>query len=39
LQERTDNVLSVLLNNPDFIDQLLRCFEPLALVFAVVEEG
>ncbi|RZK92322.1 MAG: bacillithiol biosynthesis BshC, partial [Hymenobacter sp.] len=39
LQERTDNVLSVLLNNPGFIDQLLQCFEPLALVFAVVEEG
>ncbi len=38
LQERTDNVLSVLLNNPGFIDQLLRCFAPLALVFAVVEE-
>jgi bacillithiol biosynthesis cysteine-adding enzyme BshC len=38
LQERTDNVLSVLLNNPGFIDQLLACFEPLALVFAVVEE-
>jgi uncharacterized protein YllA (UPF0747 family) len=39
LQERTDNVLSVLLNNPGFIDQLMQCFEPLALVFAVVEEG
>ena len=39
LQERTDNVLSVLLNNPGFIDQLIRCFEPLALVFAVVEEA
>lgn len=39
LQERTDNVLSVLLNNPGFIDQLVQCFEPLALVFAVVEEG
>lgn len=38
LQERTDNVLSVLLNNPGFIDQLLACFEPLALVFAIVEE-
>jgi bacillithiol biosynthesis cysteine-adding enzyme BshC len=39
LQERTDNVLSVLLNNAGFIDQLMQCFEPLALVFAVVEEG
>ncbi|HET9505093.1 MAG TPA: bacillithiol biosynthesis cysteine-adding enzyme BshC [Hymenobacter sp.] len=39
LQERTDNVLSVLLNNPGFIDQLLHCFEPLTLVFAVMEEG
>jgi bacillithiol biosynthesis cysteine-adding enzyme BshC len=39
LQERTDNVLSVLLNNPGFIDQLMQCFEPLALVFAVVEEA
>ena len=39
LQERTDNVLSVLLNNPGFIDQLIQCFEPLALVFAVVEEA
>jgi bacillithiol biosynthesis cysteine-adding enzyme BshC len=38
LQERTDNVLSVLLNNSSFIDQLMQCFEPLALVFAVVEE-
>jgi uncharacterized protein YllA (UPF0747 family) len=38
LQERTDNVLSVLLNNPGFIGQLVQCFEPLALVFAVVEE-
>ena len=38
LQERTDNVLSVLLNNPDFIGQLLACFEPLALEFAVLEE-
>jgi bacillithiol biosynthesis cysteine-adding enzyme BshC len=39
LQERTDNVLSVLLNNPGFIDQLMQCFEPLKLEFAVVEEG
>ncbi len=39
LQERTDNVLSVLLNNPDFIEQLMQCFEPLKLEFAVVEEG
>jgi len=39
LQERTDNVLSILLNNPGFIGQLLACFEPLALEFAVVQEG
>jgi bacillithiol biosynthesis cysteine-adding enzyme BshC len=39
LQERTDNVLSVLLNNPGFMDQLMQCFEPLKLEFAVVEEG
>lgn len=39
LQERTDNVLSILLNNPGFIEQLLACFEPLALEFAVVQEG
>ena len=39
LQERTDNVLSVLINNPKFIDQLVVAFEPLALQFAVVEEA
>jgi bacillithiol synthase len=39
LQERTDNVLSILLNNPSFIEQLLACFEPLALEFVVVQEG
>ncbi|TDN40082.1 bacillithiol biosynthesis cysteine-adding enzyme BshC [Hymenobacter sp. UV11] len=39
LQERTDNVLSILLNNPGFIGQLLACFEPLKLEFAVVQEG
>jgi len=39
LQERTDNVLSILINNPGFIGQLLACFEPLALEFAVVQEG
>jgi bacillithiol biosynthesis cysteine-adding enzyme BshC len=39
LQERTDNVLSVLINNPGFIGQLLACLEPLALEFAVVQEG
>ncbi len=38
LQERTDNVLSILINNPGFIGQLLACFEPLALEFAVVQE-
>jgi uncharacterized protein YllA (UPF0747 family) len=39
LQERVDNVLSVLINNPAFIAQLLEAFEPLALEFAVVEEA
>ena len=39
LQERTDNVLSILLNNPDFIGQLLAAFEPLKLEFAVLSEG
>jgi bacillithiol biosynthesis cysteine-adding enzyme BshC len=39
LQERTDNVLSILINNPGFIEQLLASFEPLALEFAVVMEG
>ncbi|MGI4869965.1 MAG: bacillithiol biosynthesis cysteine-adding enzyme BshC [Janthinobacterium lividum] len=38
LQERTDNVLSILVNNPGFIGQLLVCFEPLALEFVVVQE-
>jgi uncharacterized protein YllA (UPF0747 family) len=38
LQERTDNVLSVLINNPAFVEQLLEVFEPLALEFAVLEE-
>ncbi|MGI4886339.1 MAG: bacillithiol biosynthesis cysteine-adding enzyme BshC [Janthinobacterium lividum] len=38
LQERTDNVLNVLINNPAFIDQLIGALEPLALNFAVVEE-
>ena len=39
LQERVDNVLSILINNPGFIAQLLEGFEPLALEFAVVEEA
>ena len=39
LQERTDNVLSILINNPDFIAQLLAAFEPLALEFVVITEG
>ena len=38
LQERSDNVLSVLINNPGFIKQLLDAFEPLALEFTVLEE-
>ncbi len=38
LQERSDNVLSILINNPAFIEQLLAAFEPLKLEFAVLEE-
>ena len=38
LQERSDNVLSILINNPEFIRQLLDAFEPLALKFTVLEE-
>ncbi|QNH62541.1 bacillithiol biosynthesis cysteine-adding enzyme BshC [Hymenobacter sediminicola] len=38
LQEREDNVLSILINNPDFINQLLDAFDPLALEFTVLEE-
>jgi uncharacterized protein YllA (UPF0747 family) len=38
LQEREDNVLSILINNPHFIEQLLEAFDPLALEFTVLEE-
>ena len=38
LQERSDNVLSILINNPDFIQDLLDAFEPLKLEFTVLEE-
>ncbi|WP_400193109.1 bacillithiol biosynthesis cysteine-adding enzyme BshC [Hymenobacter sp. B81] len=38
LQERHDNVLSILINNPAFIEQLLAAFDPLALQFTVIEE-
>lgn len=38
LQEREDNVLSILINNPGFIGQLLDAFEPLALESTVLEE-
>jgi bacillithiol biosynthesis cysteine-adding enzyme BshC len=38
LQERSENVLSIVINNPDFIRQLLDAFEPLALEFTVLEE-
>jgi hypothetical protein len=31
-------VLSILINNPDFIRQLLEAFDPLALEFTVLEE-
>ena len=39
LQERSDNVLSVLVNNPAFLEELLAAFEPLGLQFAVLEEN
>lgn len=38
LQERQDNLLSILINNPGFIQQLLEAFDPLALEFTVLEE-
>ncbi|NVO86387.1 bacillithiol biosynthesis cysteine-adding enzyme BshC [Hymenobacter terrestris] len=38
LQERSDNVLNILINNPDFIAQLLDAFDPLALEFTLLEE-
>ncbi|MCR5888427.1 bacillithiol biosynthesis cysteine-adding enzyme BshC [Hymenobacter sp. J193] len=38
LQERQDNVLNILINNPGFINQLLEAFDPLALEFTVLEE-
>ncbi|MBF9141311.1 bacillithiol biosynthesis cysteine-adding enzyme BshC [Hymenobacter properus] len=38
LQERSDNVLSILINNPGFIEQLVEAFEPLALEFTVLTE-
>ncbi|MCC2548845.1 bacillithiol biosynthesis cysteine-adding enzyme BshC [Hymenobacter sp. BT175] len=38
LQERTDNVLSILINNPGFIDQLIAGFDPLAGQFTILEE-
>ena len=38
LQEREDNILSILINNPQFIEQLLDAFDPLALEFTVLEE-
>ncbi|RTQ47110.1 bacillithiol biosynthesis cysteine-adding enzyme BshC [Hymenobacter gummosus] len=38
LQERHDNVLSILTNNPGFIGQLIEAFDPLALQFTVLEE-
>ena len=38
LQERSENVLSILINNPDFIRDLLEAFEPLKLEFTVLEE-
>jgi bacillithiol biosynthesis cysteine-adding enzyme BshC len=38
LQERSENVLSILINNPEFIRDLLDAFEPLKLEFTVLEE-
>jgi bacillithiol biosynthesis cysteine-adding enzyme BshC len=38
LQERVDNVLSILINNSEFLQQLLDAFDPLALEFTVLEE-
>lgn len=38
LQERVDNVLSIYINNPEFLRQLLEAFDPLALEFTVLEE-
>ncbi|SNR52501.1 bacillithiol biosynthesis cysteine-adding enzyme BshC [Hymenobacter mucosus] len=38
LQERLDNVLSIMINNPQFIQQLVAAFDPLALEFTVLEE-
>ena len=38
LQERSENVLNILINNPEYIQQLLDAFEPLALEFTVLEE-
>ncbi|GAB2458593.1 putative cysteine ligase BshC [Hymenobacter qilianensis] len=38
LQERVENVLSIVINNPEFLQQLLDSFEPLALEFTVLEE-
>jgi hypothetical protein len=31
-------VLSIYINNPEFLQQLLDAFEPLALEFTVLEE-
>ena len=38
LQERSENVLNILINNLGFIEELLAAFEPLALEFTVLEE-
>ncbi|MBC6606003.1 bacillithiol biosynthesis cysteine-adding enzyme BshC [Hymenobacter sp. BT188] len=38
LQERVENVLSIFINNPEFLQQLLDAFDPLALEFTVLEE-
>ena len=38
LQERSENVLNILINNPRFIQQLIDAFEPLALEFTVLVE-
>jgi bacillithiol biosynthesis cysteine-adding enzyme BshC len=38
LQERSDNLLSFLTNNPSFIANLLQAFEPLNNQFVILEE-
>ncbi|MEJ7661467.1 MAG: hypothetical protein WKG07_18710 [Hymenobacter sp.] len=39
MQERTDNVLSILMNNPDFIRQLLAAFDRTGTGVRGIERG